>query len=254
MSLIASQVLSTEKFNERLVYMTVEKPTGLTYRPGQFVRCALPLTVSPQTDADFVSRPYSIASHPDEDVLAFYVAKLPAGEMSPQMFDLDVGDTLYVDDVAWGIMTDERLEKGKTLFIFASGTGLASFLAFLKDDPWNRYDEVIIVHSVRKAIDLCLTDKLQEAAQGHENQYRFVPVTTREEKPSKIGSFNRRLPDVIESGEFEKVLERPLIPSEARVMVCGNPEFVKAVKTVLKTRGFTAPRRGVLGTLVSETY
>lgn len=254
MSLIPCKVLTTEKANDRLTFMTVEKPEGLTYLPGQFVRCALPVKNEPRDEADFIARPYSMASHPSEDHLSFYIAKLPGGDMSPQMYDLQVGDTVWVDDTAWGMMTDTRLEKDRTLYLMASGTGLASFLSLIKDDPWSRYKEVIVVHSVRHAQDLFLTEKFETAAVGHENRFLFVPVTTRDEKPSKMLGFNQRLPEAIESGAFEALLERQLNPETSSVMVCGNPEFVKAVKATLKARGFTAPRRGNLGTLVSETY
>ena len=254
MSLIPCKVLTTEKANDRLTFMTVEKPEGLTYLPGQFVRCALPVKNEPRDEADFIARPYSMASHPSEDHLSFYIAKLPGGDMSPQMYDLQVDDTVWVDDTAWGMMTDTRLEKDRTLYLMASGTGLASFLSLIKDDPWSRYKEVIVVHSVRHAQDLFLTEKFETAAVGHENRFLFVPVTTRDEKPSKMLGFNQRLPEAIESGAFEALLERQLNPETSCVMVCGNPEFVKAVKATLKARGFTAPRRGNLGTLVSETY
>lgn len=254
MSLIPVKVLTTEKVDDRLVFMTVEKPAGLTYKPGQFVRCALPLVENPQTDSDFIARPYSMASHPNDEELAFFIAKLPDGEMSPQMFDLNAGDTLYVDDTAWGMMTDMRLAKGETLLMMASGTGLASFLSFMKDDLWSRYDRVIIVHSVRKNIDHALTERILNEARGHENAFDFVSITTREPNVSKMNGFNQRLPELIESGEFEKMLGVELTPEKARVILCGNPDFVQAVKTQLKARGFTAPRRGQMGTLVSETY
>lgn len=254
MSLTPVKVLTTQKANDRLIYMTVEKPQGLNYQPGQFVRCALPLIDNPQNDADFIGRPYSMASHPSEETLAFFIAKLPNGEMSPQMFNLEVGDTVWIDNAAWGMMTDARLAKGETLFMMGSGTGLASYLSFIKDDLWSRYDRVIVVHSVRKNEDHVLTDRFMELARGHENAFDFVSITTREPNVSKMNGFNRRLPELIESGEFEKTLGIELTPEKARVILCGNPDFVQAVKTVLKARGFTAPRRGQTGTMVSETY
>lgn len=254
MSLIPCKVLTTQKTDDRLVYMTVEKPEGFTYKPGQFVRCALPLVDNPQSDADFIGRPYSMASHPTDNELAFYIAKLPEGEVSPQMFDLKVGDTLYIDDTAWGMMSDMRLAKGETLLMMGSGTGIASYLSFMKDNLWSRFDRVVVVHSVRKNADHALTERFEALAESHKNAFDFVSITTREANVSKMNGFNRRLPELIESGEFEKTLNVELTPEKARVILCGNPDFVQAVKTVLKARGFTAPRRGQLGTLVSETY
>ena len=39
-------------------------------------------------------RPYSIASHPQENRISFYVARVLDGALTPKLFDLKVGDTL----------------------------------------------------------------------------------------------------------------------------------------------------------------
>ena len=145
MTIHAVTITELSHHNDRVMFFSVTKPEGFTYRSGQFVRCGIALKENPQAEDDFLMRPYSLASHPGENKLSFYVARVLDGALSPKLFELKVGDTVYVDDTAYGLMLPERLEKGGTLFCFASGTGLSAFLSIVKNNPWERFDNVTIM-------------------------------------------------------------------------------------------------------------
>ena len=255
MTIRAATITELTHHNERVMFFSINKPDGFSYRPGQFVRCGLALKDNPQSKEDFLMRPYSLASHPDEDRLSFYVARVLNGTLSPKLFELKVGDTIYVDDTAYGLMLPERLEKSGTLICFASGTGLSAFLSIVKDNPWKRFDNVVIVHCARCAADITLTDEFMKTvhAQGRDVNFRFIAATTREEDPEKCGEITKRVPQAIEDGDFEK-MGFTLTPRWVRAMICGNPAFVDSMKKVLKDRGFTAPRGDKLGTYVAENF
>ena len=43
-----------------------------------------------------------------------------------------------------------EVPDGKNLWMFATGTGLGVFISLLKTaEPWERFDNVILVHGVR---------------------------------------------------------------------------------------------------------
>ena len=90
-------------------------------------------------------------------------------------------------------------------------------------------------------------------AQNRDVNFRFIAATTREENPARAGEITRRVPQAIEAGDFEK-MGFTLTPKWVRAMICGNPAFVDAMKTVLKARGFTAPRGQKLGTYIAENF
>lgn len=255
MTILASEVISVEHHNDRLMFITVTKPDGLRYKAGQFVRFGIALKANPQNEDDFLMRPYSLASHPDENTLSFYIARVKDGALSPKLFELKAGDAVYVDDTAYGLMLPERLEAGGTLMCFASGTGLASFLSIIKDNPWKRFDNVVVVHCAKTADDISLTDAFIKAvhAQNRDVNFRFIAATTREENPARVGEITRRVPQAIEAGDFEK-MGFTLTPKWVRAMICGNPAFVDAMKAVLKARGFTAPRGQKPGTYIAENF
>ncbi len=241
--------------SDRVMFFSVTKPEGFRYQPGQFVRCGIALKDNPQSDEDYLLRPYSIASHPSENKISFYVARVIDGALTPKLFEKKTGDTLYLDDTAYGLMLPERLEKGGTLMCFASGTGLSAFLSVVKDNPWKRFDNVVVVHCGRCGDDITLTDAFMEAVrkQNREVNFRFIAATTREADPQKCGEITKRVPQAILEGEFEK-MGFTLTPQWVRAMICGNPGFVDSMKKVLKERGFTAPRGEKLGTYVAENF
>ncbi len=244
-------ITKIEHHTERLLYLEVEKPAGFTFEVGQFVRlgvaCAIPVT----GDDDIVSRPYSITSGLNEDTLGFYIARVEDGELSGRFFKLNVGDTIYVDANAYGFMLPRRLEAGGTLMCFASGTGLASFLSVVKNNPWERFDNVVVLHCVKTGEELSLQKHFEEAvrAQGREVHFRFIGVTTRDQ----AGEITKRLPAALEDGDLEK-MGFTMSPKYVRALICGNPPFVAAMKQALKARGFTAPRGETLGTYVAENF
>ena len=255
MALHTVTITEMSRHNERVMFFSVTKPAGFTFKPGQFVRCGVALTPDPQKEEDFLMRPYSIASHHDEDKISFYIARVLDGALTPKLFEKKVGDALYLDDTAYGLMLPERLEKGGTLFCFASGTGLSAFLSVVKDNPWKRFDNVVVVHCARCGDDISLTEAFTEAVrkQNREVNFRFIAATTRESDPCKCGEITQRIPEAIERGEFEK-MGFTFTPEWVRAMICGNPGFVDSMKKVLKARGFTAPRGEKLGTYVAENF
>ena len=60
-----STVQGIEHHTDRLMFLTLAKPEGFTFKSGQFVRVALPVTDAPQNEEDWLGRAYSLASTPD---------------------------------------------------------------------------------------------------------------------------------------------------------------------------------------------
>lgn len=255
MALHAVKIVSLAQHNERLMFLSVQKPTGFVYRPGQFVRLGIGLCDHPQSEDDYLMRPYSLASHPSEEVLSFYIARVIDGELTPKLFSMNIGDELYVDDTAYGMMLPERLEPAGTLMCFGSGSGLSAFLSIVKDNPWQRFDNVVVVHCARTRDDISLTKEFEKVvkAQHREVNFRFIAATTRESNPAKRGEITKRVPEAIQEGDFT-AMGFDFSPKWVRAMICGNPAFVDSMKKTLKSMGFTAPRGQTLGTFVAENF
>jgi len=58
----------------------------------------------------------------------------------------------------------------------------------------------------------------------------------------------------VEQGLIEKESGATLDPAQAEVFLCGNPEMVKTVKTLLEAKGFAAGHGKEPGTIHVEEY
>src|SRR3546814_15002117 len=102
--------------------------------------------------------------------------------------------------------------------MLSTGTGLAPFLSLARDpDVYEFYEQVVVVHSVRRVSDLAFQDELSGkladdplVAEQAASQFHYVTTVTREPFRNNV-----RIDTLVESGAlFED------IPGEAR----HNPE------------------------------
>jgi ferredoxin--NADP+ reductase len=66
-----------------------------------------------------------------------------------------IGDDIFIDKTNYGLLTTDRFENGKDLWLLSTGTGLAPFISIMYDfQIWEQYKKVILVHCVREKKEL----------------------------------------------------------------------------------------------------
>ncbi|MEG1970725.1 MAG: ferredoxin--NADP reductase [Burkholderiaceae bacterium] len=250
------------RWSPGLISFRLSRSPDYRFAPGQFARLSLRV---PEASADAgtkqVSRAYSMVSGPDEDFLEFYLIVIPGGEFSSRIAAMQVGDEVEVERAPYGFLTVDRfldpLSAGRELWLLATGTGLSPYLSIARDPAtWAQWERVILVHSVRTAAELAYRDLIADIGSDPRwggapgKRLTYVPVVTRD--PGDW--LAERIPRAIESGALEQAAGCTLAPEHSRVMICGNPEMVKATRATLAKRGFQSPRRGNPGNLVVENY
>lgn len=243
------RIASIERRAPALLYFTVSRPSGYQFTPGHYARLGL------GPEDDLVWRPYSIASAADDDHLAFQLTCAPGGKFTGLFCGAQQGDAIHVDRRSFGFHTVSSLAPGGTLFMFATGTGLAPYISILADPlTWTRHERAVLVHSVRHGAELA-PDAIAAAMRRHGPSERarlaVLPVVTREKVP---GAFGERLGALLESGALEKAAGCAIEPLGARVMLCGNPEMILEMRKAMRERGLEPGRRGVPGQLSAEGY
>lgn len=250
----------------KLFSFRTTRHAGYRFTPGQFARLGI-RRADPQAPDGYsvVWRAYSMVSASYDDYLEFYSIVVPDGLFTSELERLHPGDEIFIDKTAYGFLTTERFEQGqlgRDLWMLSSGTGIAPFVSILQDPQvWHDYDRLIIVHSVRTPEELVYRDVIEGIAhreffcdlpQVSPDKLFYVPVVTRGEP--QPGMLHQRITTLIEQGDLERAVKRPLMPEEACVMLCGNPEMVTDTRKVLSERGFRPPRRGQPGNLAVENY
>jgi ferredoxin--NADP+ reductase len=229
-------VLSVHHWTDRLFSFTTTRDMGLRFSNGHFTMIGLTVNNKP------LLRAYSIVSPNYEEHLEFLSIKVPDGPLTSRLQHIQVGDSIIVGRKPTGTLLIDYLLPGKNLYMLSTGTGMAPFLSVLRDpETYERFEKVILVHGVRQVNELAYHDYLTQALPQHEllgemvsAQFLYYPTVTREPY-QHMG----RIPDLMESGQMFADLGLPsLDPTQDRVMICGSPQMLKDLKSLLEQRGF----------------
>jgi ferredoxin-NADP reductase len=171
-------------------------------------------------------RSYSIASAPEEGMVALTVVRFADGEVSPYLVDeMRPGDVLELRGPIGGWFVWDAQEGGPLLLV-AGGSGLVPLMAML------RHRHAVASHvparllvSARTADDVLYSGELGELAEADDG-FELLATLTREAPPGWTG-FTRRV-------DREMLAEVAWDPDEfARTYVCGPTAFVEAAAEAL---------------------
>ncbi|WP_411288920.1 ferredoxin--NADP reductase [Phenylobacterium sp.] len=217
-------------------FRTTRDPT-LRFSSGQFVMVGL---MTPEGKP--LVRAYSIASPSWHEELEFYSIKVPDGPLTSRLQNIKVGDQVLIGRKPTGTLVLDGLKPGKRLYMLGTGTGLAPWLSLARDpDVYERFDEVIVTHTVREVGDLNYRELLETELAADEilgeliaPKLRYYPTVTRE--PFKTEG---RITDLIASGKlFADLGVPPFDPAVDRLMLCGGPSVLADLKQLLLDRGY----------------
>jgi ferredoxin--NADP+ reductase len=217
-------------------FRTTRDP-ALRFSSGQFVMVGLA-----KEDGKPLVRAYSIASPSWHDELEFYSIKVADGPLTSRLQNIKVGDQILIGRKPTGTLVLDGLKPGKRLYMLGTGTGLAPWLSLARDpEVYERFDEVIVTHTVREVADLNYRELLEHDLPNDEilgelvaPKLRYYPTVTRE--PFKTQG---RITDLIASGKlFEDLGVPPLDPAVDRLMLCGGPSVLADLKKQLLDLGY----------------
>jgi ferredoxin/flavodoxin---NADP+ reductase len=236
-------------WNEHLFSFAIERPASFRFRAGEFVMIGL------EVDGKPLMRAYSIASPTWSDEIEFLSIKVEDGPLTSLVRP---GDQVYLGKKPTGTLVADALLPGKRLFMLATGTGLAPFLSLARDpDIYDRFSQVVIVHSTRRVSDLAYHDELTAqlasdplVADQALLQFHYIATVTRE--PFRTTG---RIGQLIENGWLFQppVLgDRALNPETDRIMLCGSNAMIKDFAHMLEGHGFTEGSNANPGSFVLE--
>ena len=238
----ATEVTAVKHWTDWLFSFRCRRPPSLRFRSGEFVMIGLMGDPDPVTGkAKPILRAYSIASPAWDDELEFYSIKVADGPLTSRLQHIRPGDRIILRPKPVGTLVHDALLPGRRLWLFATGTGFAPFASLLREpETWERFDQVIVTHTCRKAAELAYGRQIVEALPDDPligdlvgDKLRYYPTTTREES-AKMG----RITDLLRSGEALRDLGVDRISADTdRAMVCGSLDFNIDIKGVLEGFG-----------------
>lgn len=233
---LVETVTMVQHWTDSLFSFRTTRDPGLRFSSGQFLMVGLEVGGKP------LVRAYSIASPSWHDELEFYSIKVADGPLTSHLQKIKVGDEVLIGKKPTGTLVLDGLKPGKRLYMLGTGTGLAPWLSLAREpEVYDRFDEVIVTHTVRNIADLNYRELFEHELPNDEilgeligGKLRYYPTVTRE--PFKTEG---RITDRITSGAlFEDLGVPPLDPAVDRLMLCGGPSVLADLKTILLAKGF----------------
>ncbi len=244
------QVTHVHHWTDRLFSVRTTRSAGFRFNNGQFVMMGLEVEGSP------LLRAYSMASANYDEHLEFFSIKVSQGALTSRLAHIRPGDQVLVGNKPTGTLTIGNLIAGRTLWLLATGTGLAAFLGTIRDpETYERFERIILVHTCREAKDLAYRQYLTEELPADEflgdmvrDQLTYIPTVTREPFETR-----GRVTDLMSDGTlFARCDRGPFDPEHDRVMLCGNVNMLEQATNQLEQLGFSHGNSGEPGHYLTE--
>ena len=211
-----AQIVRIEQYHAlvRSFFLTTEQP--LDFVAGQFVAISL--------EEGGTERSYSIANRPGSPELELCIALKPEGFMSPALFEMKPGDTLYLSE-ARGSFT--LPVDGAEVCMICTGTGIAPFRSMLLDalqkgDMRTFY----LISGNRYAAEALYHDEMTALSARHSN-FRYLPALSREQAKG------------FAHGYVHPIYETLFADGrDARFLVCGWTTMLSDARRKLKEMGY----------------
>ena len=225
-----------QHWTDSLFSFRTTRDPGLRFQSGQFLMVGLEVEGKP------LVRAYSVASPSWHDELEFYSIKVESGPLTSRLQKIKVGDQVLIGRKPTGTLVLDGLKPGKRLYMLGTGTGLAPWLSLARDpEVYDRFERVIVTHTVRQVADLNYRDLFERDLPGDEvlgelvaGKLAYYPTVTRE--PFRTQG---RITDLIASGQiFTDLGLPPLDPATDRLMLCGGPSVLADLKVQLEAMGY----------------
>ncbi len=236
------------------------------FEPGQFAVLGLPNSAARCPDSDpedeaadpekVVARAYSIASSSKtREYLEFYINLVSSGDLTPRLFNLKIGDRLWLSPKISGLFTLADVPDGASVVMIATGTGLAPYMSMLRthltDEAGGR---LAIIHGARHSCDLGYRDELASLDRVCPT-LTYIPLISRPDKePAPWSGLTGHVQDVWRNGELRETWGFHPKPDGTHVFLCGNPGMIESMEEIIKAEGFSEHTRKSPGQYHVERY
>lgn len=243
-------VLEVHHWTDRLFTLKTTRSAGFRFANGQFCMIGLEVEGRP------LVRAYSLASANHEENLEFFSIKVQNGPLTSRLQHVVPGDEILVGKRATGTLTIGNLRPGRTLWLLATGTGLAPFLSVVKDpETYERFERVVLTHTCRRTEDLAYARFLEHELPSDEllgdvvrPRLLYYPTVTREAFKTQ-----GRITALIRSSQMTTDLGLPVLDSARdRLMLCGSSEMLAETADLLESMGFEEGNSGEQGDYLVE--
>lgn len=244
------------------------KPIGWEFpefKGGQFVALALPASAERCKEATeefekhddpdkLIKRAYSIASTSTSEYVEFYVTLVHSGALTPRLFNLNIGDKLWMGKKGVGMFTLDEVSMDKNIVLVATGTGVAPYMSMLRSDALKREGRIMVVHGAANSWDLGYSSELQLLESMFDKFTYYPTITEPEKEPAGWSGDVRFIEQIWNDGLADKKWGFNPSPENTDVFLCGNPKMIDSMVSLLSNDGFKEHKRKEPGQIHVEEF
>jgi len=244
------------------------KPEGWEfpdYKAGQFVALGLYGTEErsinsteeypPNEDTEkMIKRAYSLASTTSQEYLEFYITLVHSGALTPRIFNLNIGDKIWLGKKAVGMFTLDEVDNDQNIVLVATGTGVAPFMSMLRSNALVRKGKIFILHGAANSWDLGYSSELELLASMFPNFKYYPTITLPNKEVSPWNGDTRFIQEIFDDKTVEKSWGFKPQPDNTHVFLCGNPKMIESATESLNKRNFKVHKRKDPGQIHIEEF
>ncbi len=201
-------------------YLSEISGKKIHYKAGQFI------TLVFDHHHEEIRRSYSLSSSPDEEFLSITIKRIPNGEISRFMLTkIKPGDILHAEKPA-GRFTLSDSSTGKTIFLFAAGSGIVPIFSQLKY-TLNRDGEsrFLLIYSNRDGNSILFDAALHELAGRSAGRLTIINLLS--------GDADRLTNYKVE----QLVKQYAENPADSEFYLCGPFDYMRMIRLTLLYMG-----------------
>ena len=230
---------------------------GVVGLPGSAPRCAISEPEDPPYAPEkMIRRAYSIASSSRiGEYMEFYIALVTSGALTPRLFELNIGDPIWLSPKVTGLFTLEQVPAGKNLILIATGTGLAPYMSMLSTQlTCGASERVAVLHGARHSWDLGYRSELMTLQHLCRN-LTYAPIISRpDNEPMPWPGETGYVQDLWKRGVIDQAWGYNPAPEDTHVFLCGSPDMIDDTIAMLNTKGFREHTKKEPGEIHVERY
>ncbi|MBF0105706.1 MAG: ferredoxin--NADP reductase [Deltaproteobacteria bacterium] len=210
--------------------------------PGGAPRSSLsdPEKEAPDPDK-FIKRAYSIASSSvEKQYVEFYISLVRSGALSPRLYNLKIGDQLWLSQKPTGFLTLENVPPDVNVVLIATGTGLAPYMSMIRtlvtNEGFNK--RYAVIHGSNHSWDLGYQSELH-TLDRLSPQFSYFPIISKpEEEPVKWNGSVGFVDAIWKDGTIDRAWGFHPTPQDTHIFLCGNPLMIDFAVDFLGKEGF----------------
>lgn len=243
------------------------KPDGWTipeYKAGQFVALGLYASGERCTDATdehtelapekLIKRAYSIASSSTQEFIEFYITLVHSGSLTPRIFNLKIGDKIWMGKKATGMFTLDEIAPEKNVVLIATGTGVAPYMSMLRSNALSRTGKIMVIHGAANSWDLGYSSELTLLESMFPNFHYHPTITEPAKEPVGWNGDIRFIEEIWKDTIMDQKFGFRPKADDTHVFLCGNPIMINGMKEMLDIEGFKVHKKREPGQIHIEEF